>query len=278
MTFGAPLSARSVALSMLLGSQPPVLTARDLVHLGEHFGIAQATMRVSLSRMAAGGDVVMRDATYALAPRHLERQRRIEARLTPRRRGYRGEWHLAVVVEAGRSAADRAALRAAMDEQRFAELREGVWMRPDNLLDAPTAHPHLRVFTTVPDDDRRLCGELWPLDAWASRAEAVQRAMTSSSGAPMERLAAAAAAVRHLLTDPALPDELAPARWPADPLRVAYAEYRRDLRALLADAAELVAEPIEPVAAPADLADPDPEPGAAAGDRPLAHSATRTQP
>lgn len=242
MTSEAPLSARSVALSMLLGSRPPVLAARDLVRLGEHFGIAPATMRVSLSRMAAGGDVVVTDATYTLAQRHLERQRRTEERLAPRRRGYRGVWHLAVVVEVGRSAADRAALRAVMDEQRFAELREGVWMRPDNLLGAPPAHPHLRVFTTAPDDDRRLCGELWPLAAWADRADALRRVMTSTSVTPMTRLTAAAAAVRHLLTDPALPDELAPERWPADELRSTYAEYRRDLGALLTDATDPVAD------------------------------------
>jgi phenylacetic acid degradation operon negative regulatory protein len=52
-----PLDARSVALSVLLGSHPPALPARALVALAELFGIAGGTMRTALSRMVAAREL-----------------------------------------------------------------------------------------------------------------------------------------------------------------------------------------------------------------------------
>jgi phenylacetic acid degradation operon negative regulatory protein len=40
---------------------------------------------------------------------------------------------------------------------------------------------------------------------------------------------AAAGIVRHLLTDPVLPDELLPADWPGTRLRTAYTEFAAEL-------------------------------------------------
>ena len=40
---------------------------------------------------------------------------------------------------------------------------------------------------------------------------------------------AAAAMVRHLLTDPVLPDDLLPRHWPGDALREAYADFAAEL-------------------------------------------------
>jgi hypothetical protein len=70
-----PLDARSLALSVLLGSHPPVLPARALVALAELFGIAGGTMRTALSRMVAAGELEAADGRYRLAGRLLERQR-----------------------------------------------------------------------------------------------------------------------------------------------------------------------------------------------------------
>jgi phenylacetic acid degradation operon negative regulatory protein len=205
------------------------MSARDLTALAEHFGIASATMRVALSRMASAGDLVLTDATYTLASRHLERQVATEALIRPRCRPYDGMWRMAVVVDRGRPAADRTALRAQMARRRFAELREGVWLRPDNLVEGTASnHAEMRIFTTLAQDDRQLCRELWDLDAWAVRARRLLEAIRDE-GRPVDRLAAAAAAVRHLCTDPALPVELAPERWPADELRWAYDDYRAEL-------------------------------------------------
>src|SRR3954449_1313936 len=71
----APLDARSVALSVLLGSHPPVLPARALVALAELFGIAGGTMRPALSRMVAAGELEAIEGRYRLAGRLLDRQR-----------------------------------------------------------------------------------------------------------------------------------------------------------------------------------------------------------
>jgi phenylacetic acid degradation operon negative regulatory protein len=231
----APLSARSVALTLMLGARPPRLSARDLTSLGEMFGISAATMRVALSRMVAAGDLVVSDAIYTLAPHHLERQTVTENLLHPRRRPYTGRWRMAVVVDRGRSAAQRAALRARMAQDRFAELREGVWVRPDNLhLPAETGDAEsdgragLQRFTTVPEDDRALTRQVWDLPAWTSEAHRLLDALAPQAS-PIDRLTAAAATVRHLCTDPALPEELRPEQWPADELRWAYEDYGNEV-------------------------------------------------
>lgn len=225
----APLSARSVALSLLLGAHPPRMTARELTSLGEHFGIAASTMRVALSRMTSAGDLVQADATYTLSPRHLERQSLTDALVSPRCRPHDGMWRMAVVVDRGRSASQRTALRTRMTQSRFAELREGVWLRPANLVGVSAVGPEeVRTFTSIPENERALCRELWDLDEWAARARVLLDTLRGDDMA-MLRLAAAAAAVRHLCTDPALPLELAPERWPADELRWAYDDFRAEL-------------------------------------------------
>lgn len=238
------LSARSVALSLMLGMHPPRMSARGLTTLGEHFGIAASTMRVALSRMTSAGDLILAEGIYTLAARHLERQSFTEALVHPRCRPHDGMWRMAVVVDRGRSATRRTSLRADMTRGRFAELREGVWIRPDNLVGTNAVEPdEVRIFTTVPDHERALCRELWDLEDWASRARGLHD-LIRGDGHPMTRLAAAAAAVRHLCTDPALPPELAPERWPADELRWAYDDYRAELdETYLADIAHLESAP-----------------------------------
>ena len=48
-----PLTARGVIASTLIGTNPPLLSARRLVRVGELFGINAGTIRVALSRMVA---------------------------------------------------------------------------------------------------------------------------------------------------------------------------------------------------------------------------------
>ena len=93
----APLDARSVALSVLLGSHPPVLPARALVALAELFGIAGGTMRTALSRMVAAGDLESTDGRYRLASRLLDRQQAQDiGRRHPVQR-WDGGWHLSLI-------------------------------------------------------------------------------------------------------------------------------------------------------------------------------------
>ncbi len=232
----APLSARSVALSLLLGARPPRMSGRDLTGLGETFGVSTATMRVALSRMVSAGDLEVEDGTYTLSPRHVQRQRLTEALAHPRLRPYDGMWRMLVVVDRGRSAAERSTLRSELARARYGELREGVWLRPDNLESTlggdgrvdPEFGSTVESFTTTPSGDRGLTRRLWDLDAWASTAHELL-ATLDREGPPIVRLTAAASAVRHLCTDPALPEELVPEHWPADRLRWAYEDYRDEL-------------------------------------------------
>ena len=52
------MTARSVALSVLLGAHPAWATASELIRLTEGFGIKEPTLRVALTRMVSAGDLV----------------------------------------------------------------------------------------------------------------------------------------------------------------------------------------------------------------------------
>ncbi|HEY8982125.1 MAG TPA: PaaX family transcriptional regulator C-terminal domain-containing protein [Streptomyces sp.] len=226
-----PLSARSVVLSLLLGAEPPGLPVRELVRLVEPFGVGGSTLRATLSRMTAAGDLRCVDAVYGLSDRLLERRRRQDAALHPETRPWAGDWEMAVITATGRPAAERADLRAELTSLRLAELREGVWLRPAT-LPRPWPPRLLDVahrFTTRPNTPpRELAAALWPLTEWKTTGETLLR-HTVRADTPAARLAAHAAVVRHLLSDPVLPPELLPPDWPGEALRAAYTAYREEL-------------------------------------------------
>ncbi|MFJ2949437.1 PaaX family transcriptional regulator C-terminal domain-containing protein [Streptomyces sp. NPDC087226] len=226
-----PLSARSVVLSLLLGTHPPELPARELGRLVEGFGIGGSTLRAALSRMVAAGDLRRTDAGYRLSDRLLERQRRQDESLEPRTRAWDGDWELVVVTASGRSPAERADLRTRLAALRLAELREGVWLRPANLarpLPAALDEVAERGTARPGRPAAELAARLWPLDTWSGTARTLLGHVGRATG-PAERLAAFAAVVRHLLADPVLPPDLRPDGWPGDALRSAYAGYRGEL-------------------------------------------------
>lgn len=224
------LSARSVALSVLLGSTEGRLPVRDILAAGEMCAINPATMRVALSRLVASGELTGDDSVYALSPHHLARHRAQESAIHPNRRPWDGRWETVVIVEVGRDAADRARLRESLAAARLAELREGVWMRPANLDRERFSNPHVTSLLATPAEPGRILASLWDLRAWADTGHELLDAIDVRV-LDGRRFAAAAAVVRHLRTDPALPDELMPAGWPADDLRTAYDTYRAELGA-----------------------------------------------
>ncbi|MGW8971807.1 PaaX family transcriptional regulator C-terminal domain-containing protein [Streptomyces platensis] len=231
-----PLTARSIVLSTLLGHHPPRLPARALVRVGELFGIAEGTVRVALSRMVAAGDLRQTEGSYALTTRLLARQTRQDESRTPQTVPWNGGWEIAVVATPERRpAAERTALRQAMAALRLAELREGSWLRPAN-LDRPrpaVVTDQCTWFTGTPDDDpAALAGRLWDLGGWAGRARALSAAL-DRAGHHADRFTVAAAALRHLLSDPLLPADLLPENWPGEQLRRTYAEFETELRDLL---------------------------------------------
>ncbi|MFJ3235008.1 PaaX family transcriptional regulator C-terminal domain-containing protein [Streptomyces sp. NPDC086787] len=226
-----PLSARSVVLSLLLGTHPPELPVKDLVRLVEPFGVGGSTLRAALSRMTAAGDLRRVDAVYGLSDRLLARQRRQDDAVHPRTRAWDGDWEMLVITVTGRGPADRADLRSRLAALRLAELREGVWLRPANLIRPlpDELRSVAQCCTARPESPAHdLAAALWPLDTWAATARALLTHIAAADR-PGELFTAFAAVVRHLLTDPVLPCELLPADWPGEALRTAYADYRREL-------------------------------------------------
>ncbi len=226
-----PLSARSVVLSLLLGAHPPELAARDLVTVGRHFGIGEATLRVALTRMVANGDLERSEAVYRLSHRMLARQRRQDLALDETTTAWSGDWETVVVTPGGRNATERAALRTSLADLRLAELREGVWLRPANLARPLPFGPGelLTTFRAVPDEAPAILAErLFSLARYNDIAHRLLEALhTAKTGA--DRMATAATLVRHLRADPALPEALLPDDWSGPALRRAYSDYQAEV-------------------------------------------------
>ncbi|RUP32110.1 MAG: PaaX domain-containing protein, C- domain protein [Mycolicibacterium sp.] len=235
------MTARSVVLSVLLGAHPAWASAAELVRLTSDFDIKEQTLRVALTRMVSAGDLVRSADGYRLADRLLARQRRQDAAIDPKTRPWHGDWTTVVITTIGADARTRADLRNDLLQNRFGELREGLWLRPANLAgelpEEITANA--RILTSRDDDPAGLAAVLWDLPAWSGTARQLLDEIASAADVP-GRFVAAAAIVRHLLSDPVLPAELLPGDWPGEQLRQAYADF----------AAELVARRDEPMEAP----------------------------
>jgi phenylacetic acid degradation operon negative regulatory protein len=224
------LTARSVVLSVLLGAHPAWATAAELIRLTADFGIKEATLRVALTRMVSAGDLVRSEDGYRLSDRLMVRQRRQDDAINPQLRPWDGTWMTLVITSVGIDARTRAGLRTTLQQNRFAEMREGVWLRPDNVsITLPDdVLSRVRVMHGYDDHPAELAGQLWDLAAWAGTGARLLEQMSAADDVP-GRFAAAAGMVRHLLTDPVLPDELLPDGWPGDALREAYAQFAAEL-------------------------------------------------
>ena len=220
-----------------------MLAVGRLVETAGLFGIAENTARTALSRMATAGEVAVEDGRYRLTGRLLDRQRRQDEGRHPRRRRWNGRWRLAIVTGPGgertdrRSAADRATLRSELSRLRLVEWREGVWARPDNLelTVVGLAASHCSWATAQLD----VAPQLWDLEGWATDARDLLGELHDLPIDGTESLAPgfvlSAAVLRHLASDPLLPDELLPDRWPGDDLRATYDAWDRAYRALLTE-------------------------------------------
>lgn len=151
-------------------------------------------------------------------------------------------------MAAGRMAAGGSMIRDAREQAhiaerwRMAELRPGVWTRPDNLTVPDvrgTRSDRMAVLLwrgrPVPEGCSAgdLAGRLWDLGGWAERADRLVEEL-SAAEEPATRLSVAAAMVRHIRSDPVLPAALLPEGWPGRRLRRAYDGYRAELGRLIA--------------------------------------------
>jgi phenylacetic acid degradation operon negative regulatory protein len=215
---------------VLLGAHPARASAAELIRLTADFGIKEPTLRVALTRMVSTGDLVRSADGYRLSDRLLARQRRQDEAMQPRVHAWHGHWTTLIVTSVGTDARTRAALRNSLHGKRFGELREGVWMRPDNLagnLD-PEVRDRVRILQAGDKAPAELAGLLWDLPGWVLTGQQLLDQMAAAADIP-ERFVVAAAMVRHLLTDPMLPAELLPADWPGAGLRAAYTNFVSEL-------------------------------------------------
>jgi len=238
-----PLSARSVLASALLGSDQGRLTVAELVAVASQFGISAGATRTCLWRMVSNGELNGDEGSYALAGRLLERRERVDeaSRIDDAARGWDGTWELAVVSLERRSASDRVELRKAAVALHLAELREGVWIRPDNLdpqrfptfrevLDQQCIHFHGAATDITADKVR----SLFSLGEWADDAGVLIDAMDAAlNGSKRDEstesftyeFALSIAVVRHLQLDPLLPVEFTGDHWPGNALRGTYRRF-----------------------------------------------------
>lgn len=224
-----PLTARSVVLSLLLGSHPPRLPVRTLVACGSLFHIGEGALRVALSRLATAGDVLAEGGIYTLSDRLLRRQHRQDLDRRPPTDAWDGTW-VVLLTPVGNT--DPASAR-------LAPVAPGVWMRPDN-LDRPApvrarfGDDSQFLLVARPEGDSALLIErLWDLSTWAGKAGRLMAAFDEADR-PAGRFVVAAAILRHLRTDPLLPPELLPPSWPGGALRATYDRFEQELAGLLA--------------------------------------------
>jgi len=226
-----PLTARSAILSLLLGAHPPSATVSDLVAFGRQVDINESAVRAALTRMVAAGDLLRDNGTYTLPERLLERQRRQDEAMQVPDGPWDGSWRIAAVVSSGKDAASRVNLRRSMLTAHFAELREGLWMRPDNLSWYPSDDiaDDLELMSARPEHDAdHLAHHLFQPGRWASVGHTLL-AYADRVSTARDRLTVFATVVRHLTHDPLLPAELLPDDWPGAALRETYDAFRDEV-------------------------------------------------
>jgi phenylacetic acid degradation operon negative regulatory protein len=236
-----PLPPRSLIASLLLRTQPPRMRGARLVQWCELFGIAEGTTRVALSRMVDRGELRARAGVYELAGRVSGRRDAQDWSLDPVLARWDGGWKIAAVTPRPRDASERTALRDAMRRMRYAELREGMWTRPDNLPRASAPVESWRVveaqcsfWSGRPDDNPAVVAEaLFAIGSWAERAhvltdrlrEATDTLKGPDDGSLAYGFVTGAAAVAHVRSDPLLPPDLGSGAAAGDELRRAYRRY-----------------------------------------------------
>ncbi len=237
-----PLTARSVLASALLGMEPPEAPVARLVRLAGLFAINENRARVALSRMVAAGEAST-DGTgrYRLEGDLLARKVRQSFSRSATFRRWKGQWTVVVATATAETAGERVRRRRALAAARLAELREGVWLRPDNVdVDLPgwLDGDVVRLGGKLEEDPRALAGRLWDLGAWAGGAGVLLTRLAATAPGDRALLAPgfvlSASVLRHLQADPLLPPELLPDQWPGRELRAVYDDWDRRYRRGLA--------------------------------------------
>lgn len=233
VTASNAMSARTLILDLLDTGEPPAFSASDLVRAGSAFGIEAPGIRTALTRLKSEGRVQpVARGRYTIGANAEPLKRRILGWRTrlERRRTWEGQWLLAIAGPQER--ADRTTWRRtlrALELEGFAEAEGNIWARPDNLADGATgmrqrlteleAAPSLFVIEARALDGARSAHfrTLWQSDALrASHGQLAARLDRSATEVEASALADAASetlllgrqAIRAIMRDPLLPEEL----------------------------------------------------------------------
>jgi phenylacetic acid degradation operon negative regulatory protein len=225
------VSASSLIVDLLStlreGSAMPV---GALVEAGGLFGLSGNNMRVSITRLLAGGQIARDErGRYRLGEKAQPIGRRVRSwrDLNRAMRKWSGGWIAVHVASAGR--AEKRARERALRLLGFAPLRRALWLRPDNLSAstdevrgelASLGLPHEDLVFCVRELDRDnevRARSLWDV-AGIRRTHRELRAGIERSAARLQKLSAGEAmaesyllgghALRHLILDPLLPEQL----------------------------------------------------------------------
>ena len=228
-------TAKSLILDLLSTVGDGSMAVRALVAAGELFGIEDNAVRVALARMVAKGLVDAADdrASYRLGANassvaaHVTSWRRIDGRVRP----WTGGW--VCVPTTALPTTDRSAQRRgqrALEFLGFRTLERGLGLRPDNLADGVAGvreqlyrlglDPAVPVFGLHDLDEQRAerARALWLADRSREytviikrlRASLVRLPRLDSQEAMVESFLLGGEAIRVIVLDPLLPEELAP--------------------------------------------------------------------
>lgn len=228
-----PPGARTIVLDLIATRQHTTLSAADLVRAGAAFGIEPTGMRTAIARLKADGRIrLVSRGHYTAGDRTEPLQRRLRGwrSIVDRRRTWSGSWMLALISSIER--ADRTVLRRtirALEIGGFREAEPGMWMRPDNLVGGVSSvRTEFAALGAAPsmlmanardlDGDREArLPSLWRAAELASAHLDLAMRLDAHAGMierePVPAAAAATlilgrAAIRRIIRDPLLPDQL----------------------------------------------------------------------
>jgi len=229
-----PTSPRTVVLNTVRVSPRRPVSIRQLLKIGELFGLNANAVRVAVTRLVAEGQLENDErGSYRLGSAAAETQalveswRRGEARIRPWKDG----WLVVALVRKADRATRRSSLRA-LSRLGLREGLPGLWVRPDNLRQS-LASTNERLRGLGLEDGAELFvasnfsaslteqfrTQLWPLRALAKTYATVDQKLMRSLAqlgqmphetALVQTFLFGGEAIRVLATDPLLPQQMLP--------------------------------------------------------------------
>ncbi len=229
-------SPKSLILDLLSSMRGQAMPVGALITAGALFGIEENSLRVALARLVNKGLVSRNDtASYRLGPAAAGVQTQVSnwRRIGERTVAWQGGWIAVHTAALGRS--DRKKLRKRSRASRLLGFREfcaGLELRPDNLeegLDGVRqrlyqlgleAHAPVARLQDLDPSSEATARSLWNTRLIRSRYRDITRSLGASlarihempvTEAMRETFVLGGEAIRELVLDPLLPDELVPA-------------------------------------------------------------------